>query len=101
MRIGDVAARLGVQPHVLRYWEREFAQLKPQKGRGGQRLYDASDVALLERIKDLVHNRGFTIAGAKKALRAERSGEPRSLAALIAELKAIRDSLRDSLKAVP
>lgn len=58
----------GVPAHVLRYWESEFPQLHPKKGRGGNRLYTENDLALLSRIQDLLHNKKFTIAGARKQL---------------------------------
>ncbi len=58
----------GVPAHVLRYWESEFPQLHPKKGRGGNRLYTENDLTLLSRIHDLLHNKKFTIAGARKQL---------------------------------
>ncbi|MBK6909947.1 MAG: MerR family transcriptional regulator [bacterium] len=66
--IGEAADATGVPPHVLRYWESEFPQLHPKKGRGGNRLYTEHDIALLARIQDLLHNKKFTIAGARKQL---------------------------------
>ncbi len=66
--IGEVAELIGVPAHVLRYWESEFPQLHPKKGRGGNRLYTENDLSLLARIHDLLHNKKFTIAGARKQL---------------------------------
>lgn len=68
-KIGEVAELTGVKPHVLRYWESEFGGFRPQKSRSNQRLYRHKDVELVFRLKDLLHNQGFTIAGARKKLR--------------------------------
>jgi len=68
-KIGEVAELTGVKTHVLRYWETEFSTFKPTKSRTNQRLYRRKDVEFILRIKDLLYNQGFTIAGAKKKLR--------------------------------
>src|SRR3954470_17947779 len=68
-RIGEVSEIVGVQPHVLRYWETEFRTIRPQKSHKGQRVYSRRDVEKLLKVKDLLKNQGFTIAGAKKKLR--------------------------------
>ncbi len=68
-RIGEVADRVGVEPHVLRYWESEFRSVRPQKSARGQRVYSRRDVETLLRVKELLYSQGFTIAGAKKRLR--------------------------------
>lgn len=74
-KIGEVCELVEVQPHVLRYWESEFSQLTPQKNRAGQRTYRRKDVEIVMRIKQLLYDEGFTIAGAKKKLASElRSG---------------------------
>jgi DNA-binding transcriptional MerR regulator len=67
-RIGEVSDIVGVQPHVLRYWETEFRTIRPQKSSKGQRVYSRRDVEKLLRVKDLLKNQGFTIAGARKRL---------------------------------
>ena len=67
-RIGEVSEIVGVQPHVLRYWETEFLSIRPQKSSKGQRVYSRRDVEKLLRVKDLLRNQGFTIAGARKRL---------------------------------
>src|SRR5688572_26000565 len=67
--IGEVSDIVGVQPHVLRYWETEFRSIRPQKSSKGQRVYSRRDVEKLLRVKDLLKNQGFTIAGARKKLR--------------------------------
>lgn len=66
--ISEAAEHTGVPPHVLRYWETEFPQLHPKKGRGGNRMYSEHDLGLLTKIQDLLHNKKFTIAGARKQL---------------------------------
>jgi DNA-binding transcriptional MerR regulator len=67
-RIGEVASLVGVEPHVLRYWEREFRSIRPSKSAKGQRVYSRRDVENLLRVRDLLYAEGFTIAGAKKRL---------------------------------
>ena len=66
-RIGEVAELVGVEPHVLRYWESEF-RLRPHRSGSGQRLYRKQDVAKFLRVKQLLHDEGYTIAGARKLL---------------------------------
>ena len=68
-RIGEVAGLVGVEPHVLRYWETEFRSIRPQKSASGQRVYSRRDVDTLLKVKELLYGQGFTIAGAKKKLR--------------------------------
>jgi DNA-binding transcriptional MerR regulator len=70
-RIGDVARLLDLPAYVLRFWETEFPQLKPNKGGTGQRLYRRKDVETALRIKDLLYGQGYTIPGARQALRSE------------------------------
>jgi len=70
-KIGEVCELVGVQPHVLRYWETEFPMLSPQKNRSGQRSYRRRDVEMALRIKELLYDEMFTIAGAKKKLQSE------------------------------
>jgi DNA-binding transcriptional MerR regulator len=67
--IGEVRAITDLEPHVLRYWESEFPQLKPKKNSGGQRAYQRKDIELILRIKELLHERGYTIRGARAVLR--------------------------------
>jgi DNA-binding transcriptional MerR regulator len=67
-KIGEVCELIKVQPHVLRYWETEFPMLAPQKNRAGQRVYRRKDVEMVMRIRDLLYEEKFTIAGAKKKL---------------------------------
>ena len=72
-RIQEVAELTGVKPYILRYWEREFKQLAPQKDKNDQRRYRQSDIDLILSIKDLLYNRKFTIAGARQHIRALKS----------------------------
>lgn len=76
-KIGEVCDLVGVQAHVLRYWESEFPMLQPQKNRAGQRTYRRKDVEMALRIKSLLYEEGFTIAGAKKKLQGEGRGAGR------------------------
>jgi DNA-binding transcriptional MerR regulator len=77
-RIGEVAGLVGVEPHVLRYWEREFRSVRPTKSAKGQRVYSRRDVDTLMRVRELLYKEGFTIAGAKKKL--QKAGvEPREV----------------------
>jgi DNA-binding transcriptional MerR regulator len=66
--IGEVSELCGVKPHVLRYWEQEFTQLKPVKRRGNRRYYQHHEVLLIRRIRELLYQQGFTISGARNKL---------------------------------
>ncbi|MDO6388324.1 MerR family transcriptional regulator [Uliginosibacterium sp. 31-12] len=66
--IGEVSELCGVKPHVLRYWEQEFTQLKPVKRRGNRRYYQRHEVLLVRRIRELLYSEGFTISGARNRL---------------------------------
>jgi DNA-binding transcriptional MerR regulator len=107
--IGEVSELCGVKPHVLRYWEQEFTQLKPVKRRGNRRYYQHHEVLLIRRIRELLYEQGFTISGARNRLdehergpvREGRGGngrgrhvEPLDLDAVRAEIEAIRTLLR-------
>ncbi|MDO8450580.1 MerR family transcriptional regulator [Rhodoferax sp.] len=74
--IGEVGDLCGVKPHVLRYWEQEFTQLRPMKRRGNRRYYQHHEVLMIRRIRDLLYDQGFTISGARnkmqEILQAER-----------------------------
>jgi DNA-binding transcriptional MerR regulator len=104
--IGEVSDLCAVKPHVLRYWEQEFAQLKPVKRRGNRRYYQHHEVLLIRRIRDLLYEQGFTINGARHRLDSEAAGSrtaerpvappadgPAAPLSLRAELEAIRDLL--------
>ena len=66
--IGEVGDLCGVKPHVLRYWEQEFTQLRPMKRRGNRRYYQHHEVLMIRRIRDLLYDQGFTISGARNKL---------------------------------
>jgi DNA-binding transcriptional MerR regulator len=74
--IGEVSDLCAVKPHVLRYWEQEFAQLKPVKRRGNRRYYQHHEVLLIRRIRDLLYEQGFTINGARHRLENEAESAP-------------------------
>src|SRR5512143_3949797 len=78
--IGEVSDLCAVKPHVLRYWEQEFTQLKPVKRRGNRRYYQHHEVLLIRRIRDLLYEQGFTINGARHRLDNESAAEPRAAA---------------------
>src|SRR6476619_1876790 len=86
--IGEVSDLCGVKPHVLRYWEQEFTQLKPVKRRGNRRYYQHHEVLLIRRIRDLLYEQGFTINGARHRLDSE-AAEPRAAARAIASTTAL------------
>ena len=78
--IGEVSDLCAVKPHVLRYWEQEFTQLKPVKRRGNRRYYQHHEVLLIRRIRDLLYEQGFTINGARHRLETEAVGDGGDLA---------------------
>jgi DNA-binding transcriptional MerR regulator len=99
--IGEVSELCGVKPHVLRYWEQEFTQLKPVKRRGNRRYYQHHEVLLIRRIRELLYDQGFTINGARNRLDelvAEPAKAPRggrgTLGVLRRELKSVIELLR-------
>jgi DNA-binding transcriptional MerR regulator len=73
--IGEVSELCGVKPHVLRYWEQEFTQLRPMKRRGNRRYYQHHEVLMIRRIRDLLYDQGFTISGARNKLHEIVQGE--------------------------
>ena len=97
-RIGEVSEIVGVEPHVLRYWETEFRSIRPQKSRTGQRIYSRRDVDKLIKVKELLYSHGFTIAGARKRLR-EGGAEPETQQPVVAapEVKRAGAQLRLAL----
>jgi len=113
--IGEVSDLCGVKPHVLRYWEQEFTQLKPVKRRGNRRYYQHHEVLLIRRIRELLYEEGFTISGARNRLDSARLDSARiepeekpeppmregraphagvDLAAIKRELRAVLDQLQ-------
>jgi DNA-binding transcriptional MerR regulator len=79
--IGEVSELCGVKPHVLRYWEQEFTQLKPVKRRGNRRYYQHHEVLLIRRIRELLYEQGFTISGARNRLESRGDAKRGAIAA--------------------
>jgi len=102
--IGEVSELCGVKPHVLRYWEQEFTQLKPVKRRGNRRYYQHHEVLLIRRIRELLYEEGFTISGARNRLDNGLAPEEREANGSGAEgavdLAAIKRELREILNAL-
>ena len=101
-RIGEVSRLCGLPSYVLRFWETEFNQLKPSKSGTGQRMYRKIDVENVLRIKKLLYDQGFTIAGARQQLRAETKRKQSPLPFAVpppnrGELKQVRQGLREIL----
>jgi DNA-binding transcriptional MerR regulator len=91
-RIGEVSRLTGLEQYVLRYWETEFPQIKPDKGRSGQRLYTTKDLNTILHIKALLYKEGYTIAGARKKLNG-RSDDSNIEAAIEVAKKELREIL--------
>lgn len=89
--IGEVSELCGVKPHVLRYWEQEFTQLRPVKRRGNRRYYQHHEVLLIRRIRELLYEQGFTINGARNRLEADTPRGARS-AGSVAAARAAADA---------
>ncbi|BEQ16301.1 MerR family transcriptional regulator [Desulfoferula mesophila] len=96
LRIGEVARLLGTQTHVLRYWEDCFPQLKPVRAASGQRLFRKPDLETLLLIQSLLHEEGYTIAGARKRLEELEQSQPTKQAP--PELGQLKDELKDILR---
>lgn len=97
--IGEVSDLCAVKPHVLRYWEQEFSQLKPIKRRGNRRYYQRQDVILIRQIRSLLYEHGFTIGGAKQRLQGESSQQERhSNQQMIRELRAELEAVLEILQ---
>ncbi|MFK8029123.1 MAG: MerR family transcriptional regulator [Gammaproteobacteria bacterium] len=94
--IGEVSDLCGVKPHVLRYWEQEFPQLKPVKRRGNRRYYQRQDVIIIRQIRSLLYEEGFTIGGARQRLTGEEAREDVSQSQQI--IRQMRTELEDILK---
>ena len=97
--IGEVSELCGVKPHVLRYWEQEFPQLKPLKRRGNRRYYQRQDVILIRQIRGLLYEHGFTIGGARQRLsgdeaKSDLSQSQQVIRQIRTELEAVLEILR-------
>ncbi len=111
--IGEVSDLCAVKPHVLRYWEQEFTQLKPVKRRGNRRYYQHHEVLLIRRIRDLLYEQGFTINGARHRLESDALARPpvvtpgpkpderRTTSLSSAELRQVIEEIRALLGPVP
>lgn len=106
--IGEVAELCDVKPHVLRYWEQEFSQLKPVKRRGNRRYYQQDDVRMVRTIRTLLYERGYTITGARQQLRdAQRAAADQADPARRPpgtreeEIQHLRDELESLLRLLP
>ena len=98
--IGEVSDLCGVKPHVLRYWEQEFTQLKPVKRRGNRRYYQHHEVLLIRRIRELLYEQGFTISGARNRLDEGASGNSRAQAARAEQGKPDLVAIRSEIKSI-
>lgn len=94
--IGEVSDLCAVKPHVLRYWEQEFPQLKPVKRRGNRRYYQRQDVLIIRQIRSLLYDEGFTIGGARQRLTGEEAKTDVSQSQQI--IKQLRKELEEILK---
>lgn len=104
-RIGEVSSLVGVDPHVLRYWESEFKVIKPRRAKSKQRLYRRKDVENLLRIKTLLHDDGYTIAGARRLLKESGSGRQALLPGMKPDVSSshlgiIKQELQEILKTI-
>ncbi|MFO8098050.1 MAG: MerR family transcriptional regulator [Salinibacter sp.] len=97
--IGEVSDRVGHEPHVLRYWEKEFDTLSPRKNRAGRRVYTEDDIEMVERIRYLLKDEKYTIEGAKQAIqRGDDQKDPRTqIREELSDLRAFLVDLRDAL----
>lgn len=96
--IGEVSELCGVKPHVLRYWEQEFPQLKPVKRRGNRRYYQRQDVLMIRQIRSLLYEQGFTIGGARQKMSGEDAKEDVTQSQQI--IHQLRGELEDVLQAL-
>ena len=98
--IGEVSELCFVKPHVLRYWEQEFRQLKPVKRRGNRRYYQRHDVELIRQIRSLLYEQGFTIGGACQQLESDTKAKEKSQVNVNSSSKEIIIELRKELQAI-
>ena len=99
--ISEVAEHLDIPPHVLRFWETKFSTLRPLKRSGGRRYYRPDDVALLERIRDLLYKEGFTIKGAQKHLSNRQGAGPGIAGGMgMADQLQVSDRLSEALESL-
>ncbi|QHS10062.1 MerR family transcriptional regulator [Sinimarinibacterium sp. NLF-5-8] len=110
--IGEVSELCDVKPHVLRYWEQEFSQLRPTKRRGNRRYYQQDDVLIVRRIRNLLYQQGFTIGGARQRMKELgkaaldddtliAANQPSLIGDRASEIKELRDELESLLRLLP
>jgi DNA-binding transcriptional MerR regulator len=98
--IGEVSELCGVKPHVLRYWEQEFTQLKPLKRRGNRRYYQHHEVLLIRRIRELLYEHGFTINGARNRLEEHGGSASHGMKTMTVPQPLSPDTIRKELKSI-
>jgi len=96
--ISEVARLTNLEPYVLRYWEKEFPQLKPRKNRGGNRMYTTKDIELVNRINHLRKSEKLTIAGARNKLTMRRGGEEKTVQLATARARTLISQIRKELE---
>ena len=98
--IGEVSGLCGVKPHVLRYWEQEFPQLKPVKRRGNRRYYQRGDVEIIRQIRNLLYDQGYTIGGARQRMEGGKGASAPAAPAdgRAVDVKSLIGDLKDVLK---
>ena len=101
-RVGEVGQLVGVESYVLRYWEKMFPQLRPEKDEAGQRVYTKSDIDTVLRIRNLLYEERYTIDGARKKLKEERKSKSKNTNSedaqkLLAVLKDVKNTLQEAL----
>jgi DNA-binding transcriptional MerR regulator len=100
-KIGEICRICGIEPHVLRYWETEFSALSPTKNKAGQRIYREKDLQLVETIKHLLYEEGYTISGANRKIQADgQSSLPLFKKAPRPEQRRILNQIRQELQAI-
>ena len=99
--IGEVSELCEVKPHVLRYWEQEFAQLKPVKRRGNRRYYQRQDVILIRQIRALLYEQGFTIGGARLRMSGQNPVEPEEMPVKVAQQPMVKnEAVREMIEEI-
>ena len=98
--IGEVSELCGVKPHVLRYWEQEFTQLRPMKRRGNRRYYQHHEVLLVRRIRELLYDHGFTISGARNRLAETVAGGRKKEAELAQPVDQVHEVRQSDIDAI-
>lgn len=94
-KISEVSKMTGLEPYVLRYWESEFPILSPRKNKGGQRVYEQKDIDTILKIKRMLYEEGFTIAGARKRLHEQANNTPAVIQKVVDELKGVLNILKN------